>query len=92
MKLPETEILKAIADWLHEHADIAPERVQMDASIADDLSLDSLDQVEVVMALEEKFQVEIDDETAGKWRTVGDIVQHLAGCQVPAPDPFQRSS
>lgn len=50
----------------------------MEASIADDLNLDSLDQVEIVMSLEEQFQVEVDDETAGKWRTIGDIVGFLA--------------
>ena len=90
--MSEAEILKVIAAWLQEHADIAPQRVQMDASIADDLMLDSLDQVEVVMALEEYFQVEINDEVAGKWKTVGDIVKFLAACPVPAPDPFLRAS
>jgi acyl carrier protein len=89
--MPESEILKVIADWLLEHSSISPERVQMNASIADDLNLDSLDTVEVVMALEEKFQVEIDDETAGQWRTIGDIVAFLAACAVTAPDPFLRA-
>ena len=75
--MTEAEILTTIADWLQEHLDIAPERVQMDASIADGLALDSLDQVEIVMALEERFSVEVPDEVAGKWRTVGDIVRFL---------------
>jgi acyl carrier protein len=90
--MSEADILKVIAEWLQEHSGIAPERVQMDASIADELLLDSLDQVEVVMAMEERFQVEIDDETAGQWKTVGDIVSFLAACQSPAPDPFLRAS
>jgi acyl carrier protein len=90
--MTEADILKSVADWLQEHHGIDPERVHMGASIADDLQLDSLDQVEVVMALEEVFQVDIDDETVGKWRTVGDIVQFLAACPVPAPDPFLRST
>ena len=89
--MSEAEILKVIADWLEEHTDIAPERVQMDASIADDLLMDSLDQVEIVMALEEHFQVEINDEVAGKWKTVGHIVQFLAACSALAPDPFLRA-
>ena len=76
--LQQLVILKTVADWLQEHLDIAPDRVQMETSIADDLLLDSLDQVEVVMALEEIFQVEVDDVTAGQWRTVSDIVRFLA--------------
>lgn len=84
--MSEAEVLKAIAEWLQEHADISPERVQMTSSIADDLLLDSLDQVEIVMALEEKFQVEVSDEVAGKWRTIGDIVHFLAAHPV-APLP-----
>ena len=75
--MTEAEILKTIADWLEKHLDITPDRVQMETSIADDLNLDSLDQVEITLALEEQFQVEIDDETAGKWRTIGDIVKFL---------------
>ena len=50
--MTEAEILKAIADWLQEHQGITPDRVQMDTSIADDFQLDSLVQVEVVLALE----------------------------------------
>ena len=88
--MTEAEILKVIAEWLQEHLDITPDRVQMEASIADELMLDSLDQVEVVMALEEIFQVEVDDVIAGQWRTVGDIVLFLAARPVPASDPFLR--
>ena len=84
--MTEAEILKAIASWLQEHLDIAPDRVQMEASIADELMLDSLDQVEIVMAIEEQFQVEIPDEVAGKWRLVGDIVHYLAAHPIAA-DP-----
>ena len=75
--MSEAEVLKAVAEWLQEHQDISPERVKMDASIAEDLHLDSLDNVEVVMAIEEMFHVEVDDLIAGKWKTVGDIVHYL---------------
>ena len=88
--MTEAEILKAIASWLQEHLDIAPDRVQMEASIADDLMLDSLDQVEIVMALEEIFQVDVDDVTAGQWKSIGDIVRFLAARPTPALDPFLR--
>mgnify|MGYP001560228796 CR=1 FL=1 len=84
--MTEAEILKTLAEWMQEHQDIALDRVQMETSIADDLNLDSLDQVEITLALEEQFQVEIDDETAGKWRTIGDIVGFLAARPVLAPE------
>lgn len=88
--MTETEILKSVADWLHNNQDIAPERVQMDASIADDLGLDSLDQVQLVMDIEEQFDTRVDDETAGRWKTIGDIVRFLAARPVEA-DSFQRN-
>ena len=84
--MTEAEILKVIAEWLQEHFDIALDRVKMDASIAEDLHLDSLDNVEVIMAIEEIFHVEVDDDTAGKWRAIGDIVQYLVAHPVAA-DP-----
>ena len=84
--MTEPEILKAVAEWLQEHFDVAPERVQMEASILEDLHLDSLDNVEVVMALEELFSVEVDDEVAGKWNSIGDIVRFLAARPVTAPE------
>ena len=82
--MTEAEILKAIADWLQEHFDIALDRVKMETSINDDLNLDSLDNVEVVMAIEEMFQVEVDDLTAGHWKSIGDIVRFLAAHPVTA--------
>lgn len=73
--MSESEILKIIADWLEAHAKIEPERVKMEASIAGALALDSLDQIEMVMAMEEHFHIQVPDEQAGQWQTVGDIVQ-----------------
>jgi len=51
--------------------------VTMDASFVDDLGADSLDIVELVMALEEEFGLEIPDEEAEKIRTVGDAVNFI---------------
>ena len=84
--MSEAETLKSIADWLEKHLDIKADRVQMETSIADDLNLDSLDNVEVVMAIEEMFQVEVDDVTAGQWKSIGDIVHYLVAHPVAA-DP-----
>lgn len=49
-------------------------KITPEASIADDLSIDSLDAVELVMALEEEFGIKIPDEELGKLKTVQDIV------------------
>lgn len=51
--------------------------VTLDASFVDDLGADSLDLVELVMAFEEAFEMEIPDEDAEKIRTVGDAVKYI---------------
>jgi acyl carrier protein len=52
-------------------------QVKVEASFIDDLGADSLDTVELVMAFEEKFDIEIPDEDAEKMRTVGDAITYL---------------
>ena len=51
--------------------------VKMESKFIDDLGADSLDVVELVMALEEKFDIEIPDEAAEKIATVGDVVNYI---------------
>lgn len=53
------------------------EKVTMDASIVDDLGADSLDVVDLIMSLEEEFDVEIPDEDVENMKTVGDIVKYI---------------
>ncbi len=50
------------------------EKITMEASLAEDLNIDSLDAVELVMAIEEKFGVKIPDEELGNLLTVSDII------------------
>ena len=52
-------------------------QVNAEASFIDDLGADSLDTVELLMAFEEKFDIEIPDEDAEKMRTVGDATEYL---------------
>jgi acyl carrier protein len=54
-------------------------QVNAEASFIDDLGADSLDTVELVMAFEEKFDIEIPDEDAEKMRTVGNAIEYLQG-------------
>jgi acyl carrier protein len=56
---------------------VEPEKVTMEASFVEDLGADSLDTVELVMAFEEEFGIEIPDEDAEKLQTVGDAVKYV---------------
>ncbi|MCK4248731.1 MAG: acyl carrier protein [Candidatus Omnitrophica bacterium] len=60
-----------------EQLGVKAEEVTPEASFIDDLGADSLDTVELVMALEEKFGVEIPDEDAEKIATVGDAIKYI---------------
>ncbi|MFV2006716.1 MAG: acyl carrier protein [Longimicrobiales bacterium] len=56
---------------------VDPEKVTHEASFVEDLGADSLDTVELVMAFEEEFGVDIPDEDAEKMRTVGDAIAYI---------------
>lgn len=60
-----------------EQLDVEEKEVTPEASITDDLGADSLDQVELVMAFETEFGIDIPDEEAEKIKTVGDAVQKI---------------
>lgn len=56
---------------------VETEKVTADASFVDDLGADSLDTVELIMAFEEEFEIDIPDEDAEQMRTVGDAVAYI---------------
>ncbi len=60
-----------------EQLGVKPEEVTAEASFTDDLGADSLDTVELVMALEEEFDTEIPDEEAEKIKTVQDVYNYI---------------
>jgi acyl carrier protein len=60
-----------------EQLDVNPDEVTVEASFMDDLGADSLDVVELVMGLEEEFEIEIPDEEAEKIATVGGAVEYI---------------
>jgi acyl carrier protein len=66
-----------IKDIIVEQLGVDPEKVKTEASFIDDLGADSLDIVELVMAMEEEFDLEIPDEDAEKMKTVGDVANYL---------------
>lgn len=69
-----TDKVKAI---IVEQLGVEEDEVKMESSFVDDLGADSLDIVELVMALEEEFDLEIPDEDAEKIRTVGEAVKYI---------------
>ncbi len=69
----EARVKEIIIDELGVEAD----KVTLEASFVDDLGADSLDTVELVMAFEEEFGIDIPDEDAEQMRTVGDAVSYI---------------
>lgn len=68
-----------VKEVIAEQLGIDPDRVKPEASFIDDLGADSLDIVELVMAMEEEFNIEIPDEDAESLRTVQDVANYLQG-------------
>ena len=73
MSTVEERVKKIVAEQLG----VKGEEVTSDASFVDDLGADSLDTVELVMALEEEFGSEIPDEQAEKLQSVGDVIKYI---------------
>lgn len=66
-----------VKEIIVETISVDEDKVTMEAKLADDLGADSLDAVELNMALEEAFDISISDEDLMKFVTVGDIVNHI---------------
>ena len=70
-------IFDKVKEILMDQLDVEEEKVTMEASIVDDLGADSLDLVDMVMSLEEEFDVEIPDDQVENIKTVGDTVKYI---------------
>ncbi|MEK7667907.1 MAG: acyl carrier protein [Gemmatimonadota bacterium] len=71
------ELETKVKDIIAEELGVEREKLTSEASFMEDLGADSLDTVELVMAFEEEFDIEIPDEEAEKLRTVGDALKYL---------------
>jgi len=71
------EVFEKVKGIIVEQLGVAEASVTMEASFIDDLGADSLDIVELVMALEDEFDIEIPDADAEKVATVGDVVEYI---------------
>lgn len=72
------EIFEKVKKIIVDHLGVEESKVSESASFVDDLGADSLDQVELVMAFEEEFGVEIPDDAAEKITTVGSTVKYIS--------------
>ncbi|HBN07934.1 MAG TPA: acyl carrier protein [Cyanobacteria bacterium UBA8530] len=77
----EQENFARVQKVIVEQLGVTPEQVTLTASLSEDLGADSLDTVELIMALEEEFGVEIPDEEAEKIANVKQIIDYLFVCQ-----------
>jgi len=77
----DDEILDKVRAVVADQLGVAAEKVVMEAAFVEDLGADSLDSVELVMALEEKFGIEIPDESATKISTVKAAVDYIKANQ-----------
>lgn len=76
--MTEQEVFEKLKEIIMEQLGVDDEStITMEATFVDDLSADSLDIVELIMSLEEKFELEIPDEDAEKIVTVGDVVKYI---------------
>ena len=72
-----SDIAERVKKIVVEHLGVDAEKVKEDASFIDDLGADSLDNVEMVMAFEEEFGIEIPDDIAENIQTVGDAIKYI---------------
>jgi acyl carrier protein len=75
--MSEKSITEKVKDIIVEQLGVNPEQVTEAASFIEDLGADSLDTVELVMAFEEEFGIEVPDEDAEKLQTVGDVIKYV---------------
>ena len=70
-------VFDKLKEIIMDQLDVEEDEVTMDANIQEDLDADSLDMVDLVMSVEEEFDLKIEDEEVEKIKTVGDIVSFI---------------
>ena len=75
--MSEKSIEEKVKQIIIEQLGVNAEQVTPDASFVEDLGADSLDTVELVMAFEEEFSVEVPDEDAETLKSVGDVIKYI---------------
>jgi acyl carrier protein len=70
-------VFEKIREILCDQLDYEEDKITMDSSIVDDLGADSLDVVDLIMSIEEEFDIEVPDEEIDEVKTVGDLVRYI---------------
>ena len=70
-------VFDKIKEIIIEQLSVEEDDVTMDTHLMKDLEADSLDAVEIIMAIEDEYEIEIPDEVAEKFQTVGDLVHYV---------------
>jgi len=70
-------VFEKLSDIISEQLDIEKDKITMDLFISDDLGADSLDLVDILMSIEDEFDLEVPDEDVEKIKTVGDMVKYI---------------
>ena len=71
------EVMEKVKKIIVDQLGVEEDKINEDSSFIDDLGADSLDIVELIMAFEEEFDIEISDEDAEKIKVVGDVIRYL---------------
>ena len=79
--MADKPIDQRVKDIIVEQLGVKPDQVTPEAKFIEDLGADSLDTVELIMALEEEFGVEVPDEQAEKLQSVGDVIKYIEEAQ-----------
>ena len=75
--ISQIKLEEKVKNIIVEQLGVEPEQVKPEAQFVNDLGADSLDTVELIMALEEEFNIDIPDEQAEKIKTVGEAIEHI---------------
>jgi acyl carrier protein len=70
-------IVKKVIDIIANELSVSKEEIKLETRLKEDLNADSLNAIEVIMAIEEEFSITIPDDKASSLKTVGDIVKYI---------------
>lgn len=70
-------VLDAIKRMIIDQLGVSEDELQLETNLMKDLEADSLDAVEIIMAIEDEYDIEIPDEDAERFQTIGDIVSYV---------------
>lgn len=74
-------VFEKVVEILAEQLSVDPDKITMDSLLEEDLDADSLDAIDIVMSIEDEFQIEVPDEVIANMKSVGDIVNFVESNQ-----------